>query len=815
MPKTESAEIVIIGGGVIGLSIAYHLAQLGQTDVILIERNQLTSGTSWHAAGIVGPLRATMNLTKLARYAIELFPWLETETGQSTGYRRTGGFWLAQCEARMEELRRIAAIGAMSDLEAKIVVPDEIAAKAPFLKIDDLAGGLWVQADAQANPVDICMAYAKGARSAGIELRENAVCREILIENGVARGVKLATGDIISCKKIANCAGAWAHGIGRMAGIPIPLQAVEHMYIVTEPIDDLPNPVPVVRDLDGRIYIKGDAGKLVIGGFEPNAQSWDAHGLDGDRAFLELPENWEQFEPFMEAGLNRIPLLEETGIQRFMNGPESFTPDSKPLMGQSPYLQNFFVAAGFNSIGMMSSAGCGKAMAEWICAGEAPMDLWDVDIARFGKAEAAEPFLKARMKEAVSDVLDMHWPLKQPTAGRDLRRTAFHDRFAAAGAFFGAPAWWERPLWFALNETEKEFHYSYGGQCWWKAAQRECKVLENAVGLMELSPFSKIDVKGPDALALLQLLCVNDVDVEPGRAVYTQMLNARAGIEADLTVTRIDGSCFRIVGGAATRHKDLAWIRHHRNQRGFQAETADVTNQEAVLGVMGPCSRELLQKVSSSDFSPAAFPFGRSKSIDLSGVGIRATRMSFAGELGWELYIPVASAMKVFDAVARAGTGLNLQPVGHLALDCCRLEKGFLHWGHDIGPDETPLEAGLSYTVAWNKENEFLGRDALEAQRQRGVSKQLLQFQLDDLDVLLLHEEPIYRDGEIIGRTTSGGRGFRTGTNLCFGYVECRPGSTKAELARMTYEVGVAGKVYPLTALAQPVYDPSGERMRR
>jgi 4-methylaminobutanoate oxidase (formaldehyde-forming) len=590
-----NARIVIIGGGVIGLGIAYHLAKLGVDDVLLIERNQLTSGTSWHAAGIVGPLRASMNLTRLAAYATELLPKLEAETGQATGYRQTGGYWLARNNDRMIELNRIAAMGEMAGLEARIVTPGEIADQAPFLRCDDLADGLWVAGDGQASPVDICMAYAKGARTGGVRIREGAGCIGIDTKNGAVSAVRLSTGETVRCAAVVNCAGAWARQIGAMAGVPVPLQAVEHMYVVTEPMPELPQPLPVIRDLEGGIYIKGDAGKVVLGGFEPFAKVWDPLGADGDRAFLELPEDWGQFEPFMEAGLNRLPGLAKAGIQHFMNGPESFTPDSRQLMGESPYLKGFFVAAGMNSIGMMSSAGVGKAMAEWIVAGEPPMDLWEVDIARFDRAAAIKGFLVSRMDEAVANQLDMHWPFKQMRTGRGVCRSALHDGFTEAGAVFGAPTGWERPLWFAHSEAERAFRYSYDAQCWWDAAARESQAVRDGVALFELSPFTKLDLGGRDALALLQQLCANEIDVAVGRAVYTQMLNRHGGIEADVTVTRIAESEFRIVSGAATRAKDIAWITRQRDRLGLEASVFDATSAEAVLGVMGPGSRALLQ----------------------------------------------------------------------------------------------------------------------------------------------------------------------------------------------------------------------------
>ena len=807
----DSAKIVIVGGGVIGLGIAYHLAELGAKDVLLIERNQLTSGTSWHAAGIVGTLRASMNLTKLSLYASDLFPRLERETGQSSGYRRTGGLWLARTQDRMPELERIAAMGELTDVEARTIGPDDVADRVPMFATGDLAGALWVEADGQASPVDICMAYARGARAGGIRIREHTGCAGIETRNGAVHAVTLTTGEQICCETVVNCAGAWSPVIGAMAGVPVPVQAVEHMYIVTEPMDGLPDPFPVTRDLDAGIYLKEDAGKLVLGGFETNAKPWDPCGPDGDRPFLEFPEDWEQFEPFMEAGLTRVPALAETGIQHFMNGPESFTPDTKQVMGESPFLKGFFVAAGMNSIGMMSSAGVGKAMAEWLIAGEPPMDLWDVDIARFDQASASKGFLLERVQEAVSDQLAMHWPYKQKTTGRDLRRSALHARFAEAGAVFGAPTDWERPLWFATDEAEHKFAYSYGDQCWWPAAAREAQAMCDGVTLLELSPFTKIDVEGPDALDLMQRLCANDVGVESDHAVYTQMLNSKGGIEADVTVTRCSEKAFRVTSGAATRWKDLAWITRARDEAGLSAGIADATSQEAVIGVMGLKSRDLLQSVLGADLSNALFPFGASRRIDLGMASVRATRISFAGELGWELYVPVEFAAAVYDTLLEAGGSFGLAHCGLFALDACRMEKGYPHWGHDIGPEDTPLEAGLGFAVAWDKPGGFIGRDALLAKREGNPERRLTLFAVEDGHPLLLHDEPIYRDGAIAGRTTSGARGFRTDRSLCLGYVEATPDGRPLD---GRYEVGIAGERHGLAALARPPYDPERERLR-
>ena len=815
MVSAGAAKVVIIGGGVIGLGTAYHLAKLGIDDVLLIERNGLTSGTSWHAAGIVGPLRASMNLTKLAIYATELFGRLEAETGQGTGYVQTGGLWLAQSAARLTEIRRIAAMGEMTGLEVGVLDAHEIASKLPGLRIDDLAGALWVAADGQANPVDICMAYAKGARAGGVRIREGVGCASIEVENGAVRAVRLTSGETVRCAAVVNCAGVWSRAVGAMAGVPVPVQAVEHMYVVTEPIADLAEPFPIVRDLDAGIYLKADAGKLVLGGFEPNAKPWDADGHGGERPFIEFAEDWDQFEPFMSAGLHRVPALEHAGIQRLMNGPEGFTPDTRQAMGESPFLKGFYVAAGFNSIGMMSSAGVGKAMAEWIAGGEPPMDLWEVDVARFDHQSVDDTFLSARVQEAVGDQFAMHWPYKRYQTGRDIRRSPLHQVFAEAGAVFGAPAGgWERPLWFAATPAERDIAYSYGDQGWWRPARREAEALRDRVALLELTPFTKIDVTGRDALALLQHLSANDVDVEAGHVVYSQMLNRHGGIEADVTVTRRGETDFRVISGAATRWKDLAWMTRSRDQRGDDTAIVDATEAEAVIGVMGPAARALLEALTGADLSNAAFPFSTAQDLEIATAPVWATRVSFVGELGWELSMPVEHAERVHAALAGAGAPHGLAHAGHYCLDACRIEKGFRHWGHDIGPDDTPLEAGLGFAVAWDKSGGFLGREALSARRDAGLARRLLLFAVAGAHPLLLHDEPIYRDGRLVGRTTSGARGLRTDLALCLGYVETRPGDDRAVAFEGRYEIGVAGERFALSPLPRPPYDPDGIRTR-
>ncbi len=792
---------IIIGGGAIGLSLAYHLAHRGAEDVVLLERNQLTSGTSWHAAGIVGPIRATPNMTKLASYALELFPKLETETGMATGYRQTGGYWLARRPERLDELHRISALGRHFGLDVQVI--DAGDANVPGLDVSNHAGAMWVAQDANVNPVDLCMAYARAARSQGVDIRESIRVERIVTEGGTARGVALADGTILEAESVAICAGAWSKPLAEAAGLNLPLQAVEHMYVVTEPMPGLPDPFPVIRDMDTGIYIKGDAGKLVIGGFEPHAKIWDAFGPEGDRPFLEMPEDWDQFMPFMEAALELIPALAETGIQHFMNGPESFTNDTRPLVGAAPFVNGLYVAAGMNSVGIMSSAGIGRVLADWMVDGVAPMDLWEVDVARADPRTATPTHMTDRMQESVADLMAMHWPFKQPKAGRGIRCSALHGSWEQKGAVFGLTAGWERALWYAQSDTERDLPYSVGEQSWFPLAQREAAQMNDGAVLLDLSPFGKFDVSGPDALCAMNTLVCAQMDVPIGRAVYTPMLNERGGIEGDLTVTRLGSQHFRITSGAATRWRDLALLR--RRCAVWSVDLQDVTETECVIGVMGAAARNILSEISDANW--VDFPFSTVRDLMVASIPCRATRMSFVGELGWELNIPADQARTVFDALTLQGA----QPMGMYALEACRIEKAFRHWGHDLGPEITPLEAGLGFTIDWSKD--FNGKPALEAQRAAGLSRRLCLFQVEG-DPLILHDEPILENGTVVGLTSSGAKGARTGLTLALGMINISPGEKLSQTCSRTFEFDIAGQTYPARVLPRPPYDPKGERMR-
>ena len=788
------SRVLIIGGGAIGLSLAYHLAKRGADDVTLVERNQLTSGTSWHAAGIVGPLRATPNMTQLAMAALEVFPALEDETGMSTGYRRTGGYWLARETSRLDELHRIADLGITQGLSPRVISPEKV--PLPFLDLAGHTGALHVPEDSNVNPVDLCMAYARAARDRGVIIHEHVRVERLLSDRGRIRGVALADGACIDADRVVLATGAWSRELAATAGVALPLQAVEHMYVVTEPMPDLPKPFPVIRDLDRGIYIKGDAGRLVIGGFEANAKCWDAYGPEGDRAFLEIAEDWDQFTPFMEAALDLCPALKDTGIQHFMNGPESFTADTRPLVGETS-VDGLFVAAGMNSVGIMSSAGIGRSLGDWIVDGHPPLDMWEVDVARVDPLTATPDHMAARMEEAVSDLFALHWPYKQPKAGRGLRKSALHDCWADAGAHFGVTAGWERGLWYGDAQP-----YSVGTQGWWPMARAEAEGMADGAALLDLTPFTKIDISGRGAMAALNWLTTAQMDINRGRAVYTQILNERGGIEMDVTITRLGNHRFHLTSGAATRHRDLAFLRRH-----LPGQTiSDVTEDHCTIGVMGARAGTVLMHMNPENCWDAAPP-GMVFHDRFEGWKSRATRMSFVGEYGWEIMVENAGAKAVFDAAIAAGA----KPMGHYALDGCRLEKGFKHWGHELGPDVTPLEAGLGFTIDWGKE--FIGKAALEAQRANGLRQRLVLMQVEGA-ALMLHDEPVYEAGRHVGLTTSGGRGPRTGLNLCFAMVKTDPGETLVETCARAFVIRVAGRDYPATPLRHPPFDPKGKRMR-
>ena len=807
------ARVVIVGGGIVGCSVAYHLALRGCTDVVLLERKQLTCGTTWHAAGLVGQLRATHNLTRLAQYTTNLFATLEHETGQATGFQQRGSVSIATNHERFEELKRGASMARVFGLEVDIITPAAIADLVPLARVDDLVGGVHLPNDGVVNPIDTTQALAKGARARGVRIIESVKVDSIVVEGGRAVGVRTSHGDI-RADAVVNCAGMWGRELGDAAGDVVPLHAAEHFYIVTEHVAEISPNMPVLRDPDGCGYFKEDAGKLLVGWFEPVSKPWGMRGIPEDFCFDSLPEDFEHIEPLVAAATHRMPLLANTGIRLFFNGPESFTPDDRYLLGESPDVKGLFTAAGFNSIGIQSSGGAGKVLADWIIDGRPPMDLWDVDVRRCMPFQRNRNYLHDRTVETLGLLYAMHWPHRQPETARGVRRSILHDRLVARGACFGEVAGWERTNWFAPAGIAPEYEYSYGRQNWFDYSADEHNAVRTTVGLFDQSSFAKFILEGNDAEDVLNQVCANDVAVSDGKIVYTQWLNETGGIEADLTVTREAPNRYLIVTAAATQVRDLAWLKDHI-PTGAHAVATDVTSGQTVLSLMGPNSRALLSSLTLADLSNEAFPFGTSQIIDLGYARVRASRVTYVGELGWELYIHTEFATGVFDVLTDAGGAFGMRHAGYHALNSLRMEKGYRHWGHDISPDETPLEAGLGFAVSWSKPNGFIGREALLTQKETGVRRRLVQFALENPDRLLYHNEPIWRDDVLVGRITSGMFGHTVGASLGMGYVANDNGVVdKAFVMDGRYELEVAGQRAPARVSLEPFYDPKSLRVR-
>ncbi len=808
----SQAEIVIIGGGIIGCSVAYHLAKLGKKDVLLLERKKLTCGTTWHAAGLVRAMLYSGNLTRLARYSLELYTRLEAETGQATGLKQNGSISIATNEERWDELRRGAAMAKAFKVEAEEISPKKAREMWPLLNIEDVVGAIFFPHDGQTNPADTAMALAKGARMGGVAIVEDCKVTGIIAKAGRAAGVRTAEGDV-RAEVVVNCGGMWAREIGLMAGVAVPLHAAEHFYVVTEPMDLPPN-LPVMRNMDACAYYKEDAGKLLIGAFEPRAKPWGMDGIPDSFCFDELPEDLDHFQPILEGAIHRVPRLAETGIRKFFNGPESFSPDQRYLLGEAPELANFFVAAGFNSIGIQSAGGAGMALAEWIVGGHPPFDLWEVDVRRMAPHQNRKTYLRERVSEALGLLYAMHWPYRQFETARGIRLTPLYARLKENGACFGEVAGWERANWFAPKGVAPRYEYSFKRQNWFPYCAEEVSATRERVGLFDQSTFAKFLVRGPDAERELQRISAADVAVPPGRAVYTQWLNERGGIEADLTVTRLAEDAYMVITAAATAARDLHWLKRHIASDA-RALVDDVTSAYAVLGVMGPGSRSLLHPLCEADLGNDAFPFGASQEVVIGNVRLRATRISYMGELGWELYVPSDFAVGLFDMLLAHGGPHGLKLCGMHAMDSLRIEKAYRHWGHDITDEDTPLEAGLGFAVAFDKKGGFIGREALLRQKARGaLTKRLVQFALEDPEPLLYHNEPIYRDGALVGYTTSASYGHYLGRAVALGYVRHEGGVDADYVASGKWEIDVGLRRYAARASLRPLYDPGSARMR-
>ena len=809
------ARVVIIGGGVIGASVAYHLALMGWTDVLLLEQGQLSCGTTWHAAGLVGQLRATENGTRLVQYSTELYERLEEETGLSAGFRRCGGVTVARTHDRMVQLRRTAATAAAYQLDCELITPAQARDRYPIMAVDDIMGAIWLPGDGRANPTDLTAALARGARNRGVLIRERVRVTGIRTRAGAVTGVRTDQGDI-EAEVVVNCAGQWAKQVGAMCGVTVPLHSAEHFYVVTERIDGAHRDLPVLRDPDGYTYFKEEVGGLVVGGFEPEAKPWVAPDeLPYPFEFRLLDEDWDHFAILMDSAVSRIPVLAGTGIKKFYNGPESFTPDNQFILGAAPELRNFFVGAGFNSVGIASAGGAGQALAEWIIEGEPSLDLSAVDIRRFARFNGNSQWLHDR----VSEVLGLHyavpWPNRELATARPFRRSPAYHLLKRANACFGSRMGWERANYFAPPGQDAAIEYGWGQQNWQPWSSAEQRAARGSVALFDQTSFSKYLVTGRDAEQALQWLCTADVGVEPGCTVYTGMLNARGTYEADITVTRLSTDEFLLVSSAATTERDKDHITT-RMPAGCHASLVDVTSAYAVYGVMGPRSRELLARLSRSDFSDKAFPFSTSREIDLGYATVRATRITYVGELGWELYVPTEFAVGAYEDLMAAGAGLGLVNAGYYAIESMRLEKAYRAFGRALTADYNPVEAGLTFACKLTTGISFLGREAVEKARADGPRRRLVSLVLPDPDVMIWGGELVLRDGIAVGQVTSGAWGEAVRGSVGLAYIRHPDGDVLIrDMVRAgTYEVNVGGRLYPATVHLRPPYDPEGVRVK-
>lgn len=808
----QSAQYVIIGGGIVGCSVAYHLTKMGHRDVVLLEQGQLSCGTTWHAAGLVGQLRSQPAMTNLIRYSTELYAQLEAETGLATGWMECGSVTVARTDDRMTMLLRTAAAARAQGVEVQVITPQEAQDKWPVMQVDDVKGALWMPGDGKANPTDLTQSLAKGARMGGAKVIEGIKVTDILTKDGVVTGVATDQGTI-HAEVVVNCGGQWARQLGKMCGVNIPLHSAEHYYIVTEQIEGVTPDLPVLRDPDGYIYFKEETGGLVMGGFEPDAKPWGMEGIPDNFFFQLLEDDWDQFEILMENALIRVPKMGETGVRQFYNGPESFTPDNNYLLGEAPELKNFFVGAGFNSMGIASAGGAGRALAEWIVEGAPTSDLFAVDIRRFATFNNNPTWLHDRVKETLGLHYAMPWPNRELDTARPFRRSALYDRLAAKNAVFGSKMGWERVNYFAPEGEKPETQYSFGRQNWHDAVAAEHKNTREAVSVFDQSSFAKLLVQGRDACETLNRICAANVDVPVGHTVYTGLLNERGGYEFDLTVLRLTDQEFMLITGSAQAVHDADWLRKNFDSEAHVFLT-DVTAAWSVLAVMGPQARAVLSKLTKADLSNAGFPFATVQEIDLGYATVLANRMTYVGELGWELVVPVEFTIGVYEDLMRAGAEFGIRDAGYYALEGLRLEKGFRAWSRELTPDVTPLQAGLSFAVDLEKPSGFIGKAAVLAAKEdpNHLKKRIVQLVLKDKAPQLWGGEAVLRDGVEIGEVRSAAYGHTLGAAVALCQLEAPEPVTAEYIRNGRFEIDLAGQKLAAEVHLRSPYDPKGER---
>jgi 4-methylaminobutanoate oxidase (formaldehyde-forming) len=814
----ERADVVVVGGGIIGASVLYHLAQSGVANAVLLERDRIASGTTWHAAGIVGQLRDSKAQTELAQYTASLFQSLEQETGQATGYKENGSITAALTPQRLELIKRNVSAAQRMGVPCFYLTPEELSERWPLLNVSDVLGAQFVPSNGQVNPLDVTNALIKGAKQRGARAFVNTQVDDIIIRNGRVIGVRTAQGDI-ACERVLLAGGMWTHAFAKRIGVPVPLHAAEHYYLVTENLPGLARTTPVLTVADERAYYKEDAGKLLVGFFEAKGKAWPPAGesIPASFSFQELVADMEHMEPQMLLAFERVPSLQNVGIQLFFCGPESFTPDGRAYMGPAADVRGLFVAAGFNSNGILSSGGAGKVMAEWLVRDLPPVSMGALHAQRAMPFQANTRYLRDRVVESLGMHMTLHWPGHQVHTARGVRHFPMHDRLVAAGAVMGERVGWEFPMYFKQPGAERVPEPSFGNQAWFPDVQRECEAARDSAVLIDQSCYGKLLVKGADAVTALNHVSANQIDVPVGRSVYTHWLNARAGIEADLTITRLAADEFLVVTGHPSQIRDRAWLESHLDSK-WQVSVHDVTAGHAMMSLAGPKSREILQALSDADLSNAAFGFGDAQLIDVGYARCWVVRRSFVGELGYELYPTTEFARHVYEELLREGEPRGLTHAGFYAMNHCRVEKGFVHFGHDIGEDDTPLEAGLGFTVAFDQ-HEFIGREALLRQRDAGpIETRLVNVRVVDATLqdgpYLLRNEPVWKQGELVGYVTSGAWGFRLGGSFGMASVR-RTGGVNAEWLREGgFEVEVAGRKHAVQLQFAGFYDPRGTRLK-
>jgi 4-methylaminobutanoate oxidase (formaldehyde-forming) len=800
----SSTKVVVIGGGVAGCSVAYHLAKFGWKDTILLERDQLTSGTTWHAAGLVGQLGATATITKLRKYSLNLYKELEKKTELSTGLKQNGAITIASTKERLQELLRQATSAQLFDVNVEVLDKQQIKNLYPVINDQDILGGVYMPEDGQADPVGVTNVLAKAARIEGVQIFEKTPVTKILVKNNRIIGVETSEGKI-ECEYVVLATGMWSRQIGEDIGVSVPLYPNEHFYIITEPMHDLPKNLPVLRDYNDCLYLKEDAGKMLVGIFEPGAKNaFKKKGIvPNDFSFGEFPDDFDHFEPYLEKSFKRLPILENAGIRKFFSGPESFTPDTQYLLGETPEVSNLFTCCGFNSIGIASSGGAGRVTAEWMINGYMNEDLYSLDIKRFQKFHSSKKFIMNRVTETLGDLYGMHWPYKQHKTSRDQRLLPYHDELKKSGACFGQSGEYERPMWYALDDNKAEYEYSFNYQNWYPSVEHECKNTIENVGLFELSPFSKYEIKGEKAYEELQRLCTANIKNEIGKCTYTHMLNEGAGIETDLTVVCLEKDHYRLISSAAVRSHDKAHILKYLSSN---VEFKDVTDKLICLGIFGPKSRDLLSKITKEDLSNQNFKFGTGKNIKLNSTDVWAQRLSYVGELGYELYVQKDKGNEIYDLIINIGKDFGLTHCGAHTMDTMRMESGFLHWGHDISPEENQYQAGLNFAISYKKPFDFIGKEKLLKIKDQKLDRRFVMLALKESkpgEPLLLHEEPIYLDDKIIGKTTSGNYSFNYNKNLSFGYIRCD--FSNEQLVNKNLYIEIEKKKYPAELLTKPL----------